>query len=385
MVWSTTGTPRNWSLSLRLLDANGRQLAYEDGKPVQYDLQPGYGYLPTSLWLPGEQVTDYPVLSLPEGLAPGNYTLRVIAYLQATMQGGGEVDVPIQIPHPTTRYDLRDACCEQTRKGATILCQNSGIALLGLGVSDKIQEGGHLDFYAEWDAVNTPSGNVYAAWDFVAPDGNSVSRTEGPLTPGSSTESWARHTWVRVPVHLDLPPQLSEGPYHLSVTLYSDSSSPITCGLPHILTIEARPRVFTAPEIPQTQRATFGNSIRLLGYDVQQQADTLELTLWWQAQTKVDRDYKRFIHLYDPVTESILVQDDAMPRAWAYPTTWWLAGEIVSETVKLDLSTVPDGAYHIAVGWYNPETSVRLPASTPDGQSYPMDRVPLNVPVKLGK
>ena len=152
----------------------------------------------------------------------------------------------------------------------------------------------------------------------------------------------------------------------------------------HILTIEARPRVFTAPEIPQTQRATFGNSIRLLGYDVQQQADTLELTLWWQAQTKVDRDYKRFIHLYDPVTESILVQDDAMPRAWAYPTTWWLAGEIVSETVKLDLSTVPDGAYHIAVGWYDPETNVRLPASALDGQSYPMDRVPLDI-VKLEK
>ena len=43
MAWSTVGTARNWSLSLRLQDANGRQL-------VQQDLQPGYGYLPTSLW-----------------------------------------------------------------------------------------------------------------------------------------------------------------------------------------------------------------------------------------------------------------------------------------------------------------------------------------------
>ena len=126
---STAGTARNWRLSLRVLDSNGRRLA-------QQDLQPGYGYLPTTLWEPGQRVVDTLVVPLPEGLAPGDYVLQVVTYLQATMEGGGQVDLPIRLDTPTL-YDLRTACCEQTRKGATILCQNGEVALLGLEVPTR--------------------------------------------------------------------------------------------------------------------------------------------------------------------------------------------------------------------------------------------------------
>jgi hypothetical protein len=106
------------------------------------------------------------------------------------------------------------------------------------------------------------------------------------------------------------------------------------------------------------------------------------LVLWWQAATAPTHDYKRFVHLYDPATENIVAQDDAMPRAWAYPTTWWAAGEVVSETVALDVTTVPPGEYRLGIGWYDPATLDRLPATDAGGQSYPLNCVTLDATVK---
>jgi hypothetical protein len=106
------------------------------------------------------------------------------------------------------------------------------------------------------------------------------------------------------------------------------------------------------------------------------------LTLWWQAATAPAQDYKRFVHLYDPATEIIVAQDDAMPRAWAYPTTWWAAGEVVSETVTLDISAVPTGEYRLGVGWYDPATFDRLPAIDAAEQPHPLNRVTLDATVK---
>ena len=369
MVWSTPGTPRNWSLSLRLLDASGRQL-------VQHDIQPGYGYLPTTLWLPGETVTDYPVLTLPEGLAPGDYTLRVVPYLLATMESGGQADIPIWLT-ATTLYDLRDACCELTRRGATILCQTGNVALLGADLPEQLTEGNSLDFHAEWNALDAPTANLTARWEVLDATGNVVGSAEDLLAPGSRTSEWPRHAWVRAPVHVDLPPVLSPGAYDVRLTL-----ADAVCTFRERLTVTPRPRVFDVPVISHPLEAGFGGEIRLLGYDMQREGDVVTLMLWWQAATAPTRDYKRFVHLYDPATEGIVAQDDAMPRAWAYPTTWWVQGEVVSETVTLDVNAVPPGAYRLGAGWYDPGTFDRLPATDAAGQPHPLNRVTLDATVK---
>ena len=63
-----------------------------------------------------------------------------------------------------------------------------------------------------------------------------------------------------------------------------------------------------------------------------------------------------------------------MPRDWTYPTSWWAAGEIVSETVTLDLNSLPNGTYHLAVGWYDAKTGERLNAN---GHTMPDGRISL--------
>jgi hypothetical protein len=149
--------------------------------------------------------------------------------------------------------------------------------------------------------------------------------------------------------------------------------------MPQTLSIQARPRVFSAPDRIVTLHARFDDQIQLLGYEYELDADrTLHLTLYWKSLVDPTEDYKRFVHLYDAQTQTMVAQDDAMPRAWTYPTSWWAAGEVVSETVTLEVSDAPPGTYPIAVGWYNPETMDRLPAINASGARPANDRVTLD-------
>ena len=146
--------------------------------------------------------------------------------------------------------------------------------------------------------------------------------------------------------------------------------------LPLETPFEARrpPRVFSLPPLQRPLGVDFGEEIQLAGYDLEQVGDALRLTLWWQALQSPQADYTVFVHLLDLDTEDIVVQSDAMPWGGAYPTSWWAAGEVVSETVTLPLEGVPSGTYQLAMGLYD-LTVTRLQAIGPDGQRLPDDRV----------
>ena len=236
----------NYGISLRLRDARGQEVQV-------MDTQPGYGFLPTSLWRPGEMVTDRYEFPLPADLPQDEeYTLHVVLYRFPSLQAVGE-------------------------------------------------------------------------------------RPVGPFT---------------VPLK----------------TPYEEKPAP---------------RQFTVPPIPHPMAVTFGGEIRLLGYDVEQAKDRLHLTLYWQALTAPRGDYTRFVHLFDPAKGTLVAQNDSPPRGGKYPTSWWVAEEVVTETVTLPLEGVPPGAYRLAVGLYD-ATVTRLPAVGPDGQpvpdNYPM--LPLEVRIE---
>jgi hypothetical protein len=111
---------------------------------------------------------------------------------------------------------------------------------------------------------------------------------------------------------------------------------------------------------------TFGDELRLLGYDWYQDGDTLTLMLQWQALRRMDVAYKMFVHLVDLQTGELVAQADVMPRNWGYPTTWWEADEIVSDEIGLELSEVKPGMYHLMVGVYDPVSLQRLPVDGED-------------------
>ena len=153
-------------------------------------------------------------------------------------------------------------------------------------------------------------------------------------------------------------------------------------------------RLFELPPLSHPLDIDFtGDSdhIRLAGYDLivedtplalTEGNRSLRLTLWWVAQRQIQADYTVFVHLFDPGTEAIPVQHDAMPRRGSYPTSGWLPGEVVSDTVQLSLGDAPPGNYRLAVGLYVVATNTRLPPLAPDGAPLPDGRLVLPEEIK---
>ena len=125
--------------------------------------------------------------------------------------------------------------------------------------------------------------------------------------------------------------------------------------------VEPPARNFGVPPLAQPLRVTFGDQIRLLGYAVARDDRELTLTLAWQALRGLDQNYRVFVHLFDPATETIVVQSDAMPRHNTYATSRWISGEVVTDTIVLPLAAAPPGSYRIAIGLF--DAAGRLPVS----------------------
>jgi hypothetical protein len=111
----------------------------------------------------------------------------------------------------------------------------------------------------------------------------------------------------------------------------------------------------------------FGDSLRLLAYDVVTATDTLDITLWWSSNAAIAQDYKLFVHLAPLTTTEPVRQVDRYTLDGRYPTGMWLPREVVTEKVRIDLSALPAGVYQLAVGWYDPQTLMRLAAVSSGG------------------
>jgi hypothetical protein len=70
-------TSESYTVFVHLVDGNGAVRTQKDNMPMN-------GMYPTTLWQPGEFVSDAYTLSLPPDLPPGEYTLEAGMYLAET-------------------------------------------------------------------------------------------------------------------------------------------------------------------------------------------------------------------------------------------------------------------------------------------------------------
>ncbi len=200
-----------------------------------------------------------------------------------------------------------------------------------------------------------------------------------PLSPTWPTSRWEAGEVVRAAYALQVNPFLEPGTYSLMLTL-RDSATEIGTGHPFVLgslRIEPLPRVFVEPRPAHPLHVLWGDVILLRGYDLQLSSKALELTLYWQAVRRMDRDYKVFVHLSSLDDGAIVAQYDGMPRDWTYPTSWWDKDEIITDTITLDTSGLSPGHYEVAVGMYNPDTLERLPVVDQAGTALPEQKLVL--------
>ncbi len=107
---------------------------------------------------------------------------------------------------------------------------------------------------------------------------------------------------------------------------------------------------------------TFGEVIRLRGFDWDMQDGVLDLTLYWESVTAVSDSYKLFIHIID-VNGNLVAQIDRPPVNGLAPTHRWQPGDLVRDPSQIILpADLLPGKYELRVGLYT-EANGRLPAS----------------------
>jgi len=125
-----------------------------------------------------------------------------------------------------------------------------------------------------------------------------------------------------------------------------------------------RERRFTVPEIEHPLEATLGDQVRFLGYDLSpppyKRGETLHLTLYWQATTRMEESYTVFVHLLDK--DGIMGgQWDSVPGSGLLPTNSWLEGEVIADEYEVPIRAgAPPGEYLIEIGMYEASTGERL-------------------------
>jgi hypothetical protein len=255
--------------------------------------------------------------------------------------------------------------------------------LLGYEVEgDTVRPGETVHLILRWQAVTamdrdysvslialTPDGELIGQWDSYPGMGNF------PTSAWQEGEAIQDRLWVQIRPDAQAPTiaWLGVNVYYLPTMERLDS----------FRNGQAVEQVFLQPikivpwraqryEISHPANFNFGDEIDLIGYDLEtseaRTGGAISLTLYWRARREMHQDYTVFTHLIDDV-DHIWAQQDNPPRGGNYPTSFWDAGEVVSDNYNIPVpSDVSPGDYAIEVGLYLPSTGERVPVVDYAGQ-----------------
>ena len=248
--------------------------------------------------------------------------------------------------------------------------------------TECLNPGGVLEVDVGWGATVPPGRDFDVKLALV--DGGGIARQEEsfPLSPAWPAREWPANAVAWGYYVLRARPSLPAGDYTVMLALADPATGEVQGEHAVVgrVTVRRSPCVYDVPPgavgaVRTT--ALFGDDVRLLGYHLRHEGDHLALTLHWRAERRMEAAYKVFVHVFDPATQAPVAQDDAMPRRWTYPTTFWGPGEVVTDAIPISLEGVPAGAYGVAVGVYDPATAERLPVVDGAGQIQPGGRLVL--------
>ena len=281
-----------------------------------------------------------------------------------------ETSLVVYRTHPTIGEDYRVS---------VRLTEELGLVKTDNLLPPTVSQASWLQFDLHWTALESPPREYHYQVTLRDASGEAVVRYNVELAPEWPTSQWSAGTLFTSHFAGQIDPFLPAGRYQVTVEVIN----PVTAqavGTPAnlgSLEVQALPRKYAHPQVSIEAVANFGDQIRLIGYDVEQTGTFLNLTLYWQAVRRMDRDYKIFVHLSSLDDGAIVAQHDGMPRDWTYLTSWWDRNEIVTDTITLDTSGLSPGHYEVAVGIYNPDTLERLPVVDQAGTSLPEQKLVL--------
>ncbi len=207
--------PANHGISLRLRGAAGREIP-----PI--DTQPGYGFLPTSMWRPGEMITDRYEFPLPTDILAGEmYTLSVVLYRFPSLRAVGEYPVgPFPLPLETP-YEEKPPPRQFTLPSVSYPVEVTFGGEIRLVGYDLAQERDRLVLTLCWQAMISPRADYTRFVHLFDPATRTiVSQNDAPPREGKyPTSLWTTGEVVTETVVLPLE-RVPPGTYRLAVGMY---------------------------------------------------------------------------------------------------------------------------------------------------------------------
>jgi hypothetical protein len=364
LYWDILGQPaiQDFGLVAHLVDEWGQEW-----------VRRGVFNYPPDQWAAGERIVHQLKFDRPAGLPPGDYHVELEWFSQGTGErlpvqrdggfGGvygtlGPITIEAVIP------DTTDVELGQYRLDETF----GPLNLLGFDLdTPTVYAGDILRLALHWQAAEMIEGDHRIQLNLVGPDGERILLSDDHPVHGTYPISqWAAGEVVtdRYAVHLD--PSLPEGEYDIVVSVEGlDEAIRLSS-----VQVEQSDRLFEPPAFTTDQTATFGDTVRLLGYDLDYQPgeDSATIRFGWQAIQPQAESYSVFVHVVDQ-DGAIIAQHDGVPQG-DYPLYRWVAGEVVLDEVTIPLPRdLPAGFYRVRVGFYRPETGERLPVVESSGEA----------------
>ncbi|MBI5302824.1 MAG: glycosyltransferase family 39 protein [Chloroflexi bacterium] len=248
------------------------------------------------------------------------------------------------------------------------------LVLVSAAIGEKrVQPGETISLSLFWRALQRTSTD-YTVFIHLL-DSNEEVTTSADIFPALG--AYPTYLWKTdeiIPTHhpIKVPARTRPGKYHIEIGLYDLEQNRLDVldaqGRPSdnrviVGALKIAPRVATTFAPSHAQRADFNGVIALTGFDLPRVASAgapIEIALYWQAISEMERDYTVFVHLLD-ANGNIIAQADHQPQSGAYPTSIWDAGEAVRDPFALALpSELSPGKYTLRVGWYDLQTGARL-------------------------
>jgi hypothetical protein len=334
------------------------------------------------------------VLAVPDNAPAGAAVLRLVVdgaqpLTQSGLSRGDLFLRPLQVrdtPEPTGEDE-----------------SSAGTPLDARLLSATMRDDRLLDLQIQWLTRQVLDDNYNFSLRLV--DGNGVEVAQQDGQPGfgflpSSTWPVDRWTddWIGMAMREETKETAAVGPLDLVVRLYDVTSGEVV--LTRLLgqvALQAdqfqfspvKP-VFEIGAVATPLAAGFGPIesgmvLNLSGYELSQDGDLLNLTLYWSAQEPGQKDLYRFVHIED-TGNSIVAQHDGMPRHNSYPTSQWVKGEVVADSMQIDLGELPAGEYRLYTGLYGltDGEALRVPIAVDGGLAAADDRLLLPDVISIG-
>lgn len=346
-----------------------------DAQDVRWAQTDEMSYL-AEQWRPGDRVLQWFHLPIAPTIPAGTYRLQLVLADAATN--------PLPVLDATGRPQglaLELGTVRLTAEGGRVQPPGEGIDLApGLRLLERsavrgtLGPGARFEWNALWQRVGPVAGDPRLQVELVR-EGQVWATFQHPLAGSYPPSAWREGEVVRGRYALTLPADAPEGATQVRMRIPGTPTA-VELGTLHI---EAVARRFELPPIPFPLKATLGERVRFLGYDLPRRTfhpgEAVPLTLYWQALAPIDGNYKVFTHLLDPGGQ-VRGQQDNVPVEGKRPTDGWLPGEVIEDRYEIPLPPdAPPGRYQIEIGMYDPQTLQRLSVRDAAGQRLSDDRI----------